>query len=173
MNEMSILMHLLSEQKNLFQIGATKKEILDKMSIPSGNRDSTIYFNDLLLNLAKYIEPLGLQVQFNPIDSHWYVCYESDISDLISANPFENKPRLAASLFCIIMCTMKNSGVGKISEIKEMRKKKDILPDLMDLEEMGYIQINKELNQVKLTPLIGYKLDMEKLFVNLSLKLKN
>ena len=29
----------------------------------------------------------------------------------------------------------------------------------------GYLEIDKDLNQVKLTPLIGYELDMEKLFV--------
>ena len=35
MNEISILMHLLSRKKNIYQIGATKEEILEILNVTS------------------------------------------------------------------------------------------------------------------------------------------
>ena len=172
MNQMSIMMHLLSRKVEQNQIGATKKEILEALSISSKNKNASIYFETLITNLSQYLEPLGLQIKFNPIDENWYISYENETSELISANPFEGKPRLAASLFCTIICCLKNSGIGKIHEIKELRKKKHILEDLKELKESGYIEIDDGLMQVRLTPLIGYQLDLEKLFIRLALKLK-
>ena len=164
-------MHVLSNKNNLYQIGATKKEILHTLNVK--NKNKSVYFQNLITNLSKYIEPLGLQIRFNPINSHWFISYDSDISDLISANPFDNKPRLAATLFCTIVCCLKNpDGVSNIAEIQNIRKKKNILEDLRDLEQNGYLEIDKNLNQIKLTSLIGYLLDFEKLFVKLALKLK-
>jgi len=95
-----------------------------------------------------------------------------DISDFINANPFENKPKLAATLFCVLVTCLKNNGTGKIEEIKELRKKRGIMNDLKDLEEKGYLKIIKNEYQVEMTSLIGYQLDLNKLFLNLSLKLK-
>jgi len=172
MNEMSIMMHLLSRKGEQYQIGATKKEILQALSISPSNRNESIYFETLITNFSRYLEPLGLQTKFNPIDDNWFISHENDISDMISANPFEGKPRLAASLFCTLICCLKNSGIGKIHEIKELRKKRQIIEDLKELEDAGYIEIDDGLMQVRLTPLIGYQLDIEKLFIKLALKLK-
>jgi len=170
MNQLSVLMHILSSKNNQFQMGATKKEILKELNIT--NKNKTVLFQNLITNLANYIEPLGLQIKFNPIDSHWFISYDSDISDLISANPFEGRPRLAATLFCTLISCLQNSGKGKIHDIEQLRKKKHIIDDLKDLEKRGYLEINTELGLVRLTPLIGYQLNFEKLFIKLSLKLK-
>lgn len=170
MNEISVLMHLLSNKNNKHQIGATKKEILRTLNIK--NRNKTVYFQNLITNLSKYIEPLGLQIRYNPIDSQWFISYDPEVSDLISANPFEGKPRLAATLFCTLTCCLQNYGEGKIHEIEKLRKKKQVIEDLKELEKRGYLQINLQLGQVRLTPLIGYQLDFEKLFIKLALKLK-
>ena len=169
-NEISILMHILSSKNNQFQIGATKSEVLKELNIT--NKNKTVYFQHLISNLSNYIEPLGLQIRFNPIDSHWFISYEPDISNLISANPFEGRPRLAATLFCTLISCLQNSGEGKIHDIEQIRKKKHVIQDLKDLEKKGYLEINSELGLVYLTPLIGYQLDFEKLFIKLSLKLK-
>jgi len=37
----------------------------------------------------------------------------------------------------------------------------------------GYIEMLKESSQIQLTPLIGYQLNMEQLFIKMVLKLKN
>ncbi|MFX1409106.1 MAG: hypothetical protein ACFFA6_02040 [Promethearchaeota archaeon] len=171
MNEFTLMMYLLSKKSNLYQIGATKKEILELINIK--NKNKSIFFQNLIINLSNYLEPLGLQVRFNPLNSHWFISFDPDTSDLVSANPFEGKPRLAASLFYILINCLKNSGVGKIQEIKKMRNKKGIFEDLRELEKRGYIIIKKDIGEVNLTPLIAYQLDLSKLFLKLALKLKN
>ena len=170
MNEITILMQLLSNKLNLFEMGATKEEILHSLNIKDKNQ--AIYFQDLITNLSNYIEPLGLQIRFNPLNSRWFINFDSDVSDFISANPFEGKPRLAATLFYTLVCCLKNLGVGKIHEIQKLRKKKGIIEDLNELRKMGYLELNKNLGEVRLSPLIGYQLDLEKLFIKLALKLK-
>ncbi len=169
-NEISILMHILSNKRNKYQVGATKKEILKELNIT--NKNKTVYYQNLISNLSNYIAPLGLQIMYNPIDSHWFISYDTDISDLISANPFEGKPKLAATLFCTLVCCLQNSGVGKILDIEKLRKKKNVIDDLKELEKRGYINIIKESNSVRLTSLIGYQLDLSQVFVKLALQLK-
>jgi hypothetical protein len=124
MNELTILMHLLSKKINNFQIGASKEEILKALNIH--NKNESIYFQNLITHLSSYIEPLGLQIRFNPLSSRWYIAFDLHTSDFFSANPFEDKPRLAATLFCTIICCLKNLGIAKIQDIKEIRKKKHI-----------------------------------------------
>ena len=170
MNEISILMHLLSRREDLYQIGATKKQILQALNLTIKNK--TVYFQKLITELSRIIEPLGLQIRFNPLDSHWFIIFEAEISDLIKSNPFRNKPSLAATLFCILACCLKNSGYSTIQEIHKLRKKKTVIDDIRELEKRGYVTYNKNQDHVSLTPLIGYQLDMEKLFIKLSLKLK-
>lgn len=162
---------MLSNKNNLYQIGATKREILDTLNVKNKNKSG--YFQNLITNLSKYIEPLGLQIRYNPINSHWFISYDSEVSDLISANPFDNKTRLAATLFCtLVICFNNPDGISLIPEIEKIRKKKHIFEDLKNLEQNGYLEIDKDRNNVKLTPLIGYQLDLEKLFVKLALKIK-
>jgi hypothetical protein len=67
---------------------------------------------------------------------------------------------------------LKNSGFSTIQEIHKLRKKKAVMEDIKQLEKKGYINFNKKQNQISLTPLIGYQLDLENLFLKLSLKLK-
>ncbi|MFX0080549.1 MAG: hypothetical protein ACFE94_02250 [Candidatus Hodarchaeota archaeon] len=170
MNEFTVLMHLLSNKKKKIQIGASKEEILKALNIHGKNE--SIYFQNLITHLSSYIEPLGLQIRFNPLSSRWFITFERYTSDFFSANPFEGKPRLAATLFCSLICCLKNLGTAKIQEIKKIRKKKHILEDLKELRNMGYIHIDEKLEKISLTPLIGYQLDLNKLFIKLALKLK-
>jgi len=171
MNEFTILMYLLSSKKDKIQIGATKEEILKAINIH--NRNESIHFENLITHLSNYIEPLGLQIRFNPLSSCWYIAFNRYTSDFFSANPFEGKSRLAATLFCIMICCLKNLGIAKIQDIKEIRKKKFIIEDLKELQNRGYIHLDKKLGKVSLTPLIGYKLDLNKLFIKLALKIKD
>jgi hypothetical protein len=161
---------MLSKKVNKFEIGATQKEIIKKMNFQGKNE--SVYFQNIIVQLSNYLRPLGLQIRFNPLSSRWYIAFEMATSDLIHANPFEDKPRLAASLFCVLICCLKNSGIGKIHDIEKLRKKKSVVEDLKELRNRGYIEISDDLGQVKLTPLIGYQLDLNKLFIKLVLKLK-
>ena len=171
MNEISILLHLLSKKEDLDEIGATEKEIAEILNLK--NRNKKIHFQNLIIELSQIIEPIGLLIQYNPLNSHWFIIFKSEISDLIKSNPFKNKPSLAATLFCILASCLKNSGFTTIHEIQALRIKKTISDDIKELEKEGYIKYNKELNQITLTPLIGYQLDMNKLVIKLLLKLKD
>ncbi|MFX0010820.1 MAG: hypothetical protein ACFE9R_10925 [Candidatus Hermodarchaeota archaeon] len=170
MNEISILVHLLSKKRGAYQIGATEEEILDILNVK--NKNKSIYFQNLITCLSNYLIPLGLQVKFNSLNSHWYLSSDNEITELISANPFEGNPSLAASLLSVLTSCLKNSGSASIQEIRKLRNKKDIMSDLKELEKKGFLTISKTTFQVRLTPLIGYKLDLHKLLVNLSLKTK-
>ncbi|MFW9876354.1 MAG: hypothetical protein ACFFG0_24935 [Candidatus Thorarchaeota archaeon] len=170
MNEFTILMNLLSTKVDESHIGASKEEILKKLNIHGKNE--SIYFQNLITNLSSYIEPLGLQIRFNPLSSRWYIAFEILTSDFFSANPFEGKPKLAATLFCTLICCLKNLGNAKIQDIKKVRNKKYIFEDLKELQNMGYLEIDNKLGKVNLTSLIGYQLDLNKLFIKLALKLK-
>ena len=131
MNEISVLMHLLSKKKSLYQIGATKEEILEQLN--ANHKNKFIYFQNLITGLSTYLEPLGFQIRYNPLDSHWFLNYDLEISELISANPFEGKPSLAATLLCTLTLCLKSSGVSSIHEISKLRRKKDIIEDLKAL----------------------------------------
>ena len=51
MNEMSILMHLLSKRRNKYQIGATEEEILDVLNVK--NKNKSIIFTEEGYELCK------------------------------------------------------------------------------------------------------------------------
>ncbi|MFW9952151.1 MAG: hypothetical protein ACFFKA_18675 [Candidatus Thorarchaeota archaeon] len=170
MNELTILMHFLSKKTNKFQIGATQEEILKSLNVNDKNK--TIHFQNLINNLANYLKPLGLQVRFNPLNSYWYIVFEPETTEIISANPFEGNPRLAATLFCTLINCFNSSGETTIQKIKEVRKKKGVIEDLKELEKLGFVTYEKNFNKISLTPLIGYLLDLEKLFLKIALKLK-
>lgn len=169
MNELTILMHLLSK-KNKFEMGATQDEILKALNITDKNK--SIYFQRIINNLANYLKILGLQVRFNPLNYRWYISFESGVTEIVSANPFEGNPRLAATLYCTLINCLTNSGETTIQKIKEIRKKEGIIEDIKELENLGFITYDKFLNKVNLTPLIGYILDLEKVFLKLALELK-
>lgn len=67
MNEFTILVHLLSKKANTFELGATKEEIIKKLNIQGKNE--SVYFQNLIIQLSNYLEPLGLQIRFNPLSS--------------------------------------------------------------------------------------------------------
>ena len=122
MNELTVLMHLLSKKISKSQIGATKQEILKNLNVKDKNK--SIYFQTMISNLSNYLEPLGLQVRFNPLNSYWYISFDPETTEIISANPFEGNPRLAATLYCTMICCFNSTGETTIQKIKELRKKK-------------------------------------------------
>ena len=64
------------------------------------------------------------------------------------------------------------STAGELSDIANVPRSRsyDVLESL---EKKGFVNLAKSMNKVSLTPLIGYLLDLEKLFLKIALKLKN
>ncbi len=167
MNTLSFVTYLLSRKKNLFQMGATEEEIMESLNLKGKNK--TLYLYNILINLSNYIAPLGLNIKFNPIDAHWFLAHDFETTELIQATSFDLVPRLAATLLCIIALCLKNSGTTNSIELKKLRKKQDVSQDLKELEELGYIEIDKPTRQkVSLTPLIGYRININKLYTQLT-----
>jgi len=170
MNELTVLMYLLSRKTYKSKIGATEGEILNALNVKDKNK--SIYFQNLINNLSNYLEPLNLQIRFNPLNSYWYISFDPETNEIISANPFNGNPRLAATLFCTLICCFNSSGETTIQKIKDIRKKKGVLEDIKELKRMGFVTIEKNLNKLSLNPLIGYLIDLEKLFLKTALKLR-
>ncbi len=38
---------------------------------------------------------------------------------------------------------------------------------------MGFVEFERSINKIRLTPLIGYLIDLEKLFLKIAFRLKN
>ncbi|MBY9004806.1 MAG: hypothetical protein KGD73_12595 [Candidatus Lokiarchaeota archaeon] len=167
MNEISIIMHLLSRRVNLHEFGASEDELLRYLNIKGKNKH--IYLKKLIIDLSNYIEPLGYYVKFNPLNFYWYLSVNSEISNMFKTNPFEGHPSLAATLFCTLTCCLKNEGYTQIQEIIKLRKKKTLSEDLKELAKKGYLLIDHKNNEIRLTPLIGYQLDLNQLFMKLAL----
>lgn len=167
MNEISILMHLLSRRVSLYEFGATEDELLRYLNIKGKNKP--FYLKKLIIDLSNYIEPLGYHIKFNPLNFYWYLSVNSEISDMFKTNPFEGHPSLAATLFCTLVCCLKNKGYTQIQEIIKLRKKKTLSEDLKELAKKGYLVIDHNNNEIRLTPLIGYQLDLNQLFMKLAL----
>ena len=171
MNEISLLMYLLSRRGSHHEFGATKGEIIEILN--PGKKVENFIFNNLIAKLSDYVEPLGFRINYNPLNSHWYLSIKSEIVELFGANPFKEHPSLAASLFCTLACCLKNKGKTSIQEVRNLRKKKNLVNDLKVLETNGYISIDSTTNNIQLTPLIGYQIDIEKLFNNIALMMKD
>lgn len=122
MNEFTILMHLLSDKSNKIQIGASKRDILNKLNL--NGKNEALHFENLITQLSNYIKPLGLQIRFNPLSSHWYLAFQIEASDYVSANPFADKPRLAATLFYTLICCLERLGVARDPKNKGTKKEK-------------------------------------------------
>jgi hypothetical protein len=171
MNEISILMYLLSQRGSHHEFGATREEIIDRLN--PGKKAENFVFNNVMTKLSNYIDPLGFQINYNPLNSHWYLSIKNEITEFFGANPFNEHPSLAATLFCTLTCCLKNRGKTSIQEIKKIRKKKNLISDLKALETKGYISINSKNRSVELTPLIGYQIDIERLYNNIVLMMKD
>lgn len=159
MNEFAAIMILLTRSHEGVR-GASSEEILKALHWPE--KLGRAEMQKKLSEFDSYLHPLGLQVRVNPLNDFWFVSFRQDISEFVAQNPFGGKPRLPATLLATIICMIQFGNQVPISAIREIRKKETVLEDLKQLENLGYIELNGD--NVTLTPLIGYQLDLINLF---------
>lgn len=163
MNEYSILFHLLSRQKSdsssptTLIVGASGDEIKENLGM--GGKYSHHRFLSLLEQFSQNIQPFGLILRQNPFNHLWYLTQKQDVQNFFHTNPFQNKPRLAATFATILSLCLINSGSTDLSTIQKMRKKKDIQTDIDELVHL--LLINQSGNQIKLHENVGYYMDVE------------
>ena len=106
MNEYSILYHLLtrkmqkSSNSKEFDLGITEENLNEALNMPKKDNFQTL--RRTLQEFSRAIQPFGLLLRKNPFNNHWFISQTSEISELFSTNPFNSKPRLAATLTVII-----------------------------------------------------------------------
>ena len=159
MNEAEIILFLLSKQKDKITVGATEEELLQGLGLTDQNAKSKLM--NLLEELDKNILHLGLKIQFNIVNKHWYISFK-DSNILANAYPPYNlSSKAAATLFSILILGITVGSPVKKSEIIKNRKKKNIEEDLLELESLGYIE-NHE-STINLTPKVFYHVDIDEL----------
>ena len=165
MNEFSILMAKLStfsidpDSGSLNYKGATTEELCEALNL-KGNYRKISLFNKLA-NFTQYINLMGLKIKQNPFNQKWYACYKPDLNEINQTNPFENHPKLGATLYTILALILIHRNEISIDMIKQYRKKQNISLDLEQLENMKYII--KKSNKITIHPNLGYYLDFPQL----------
>ena len=165
MNELGILLHILSQRTPITktnwinsEFGATEEEICKTLKFEGKNQRTQ--FLNILKEFTNFIMPLNLEVRQNMFNQKWFLTQQNTIQEFFKTNPFLNKKRLAATMIIIISLCITQNGETTISEIKKIRKKKDITDDLKDLEELNLITQDDQ-NNISLHPNIGYYVNID------------
>lgn len=164
MNEAEIIFFLLSRQKDKFNIGATEEELIQGLALTDQNAKFKLM--NLLEELDRNIFHLGLKIQFNLVNKHWYINFKD--ANILSNTypPYNLSSKSAATLFSILILGITIGGPIKKSDIIKNRKKKNIEEDLLELESIGYIE-NHE-STVTLTPKVFYHIDIDELILEIN-----
>jgi hypothetical protein len=147
------------ESGSLIYNGATTEELCEALKLKGTYRK--IYLFNKLANFTQYSNLMGLKIKQNPFNQKWYVCFNPDLNKINQTNPFENHPRLGATLYTILALILIHRNEISIDMIKKYRKKQNISTDLEQLENMNYI-IRKS-NKITIHPNLGYYLDFPQL----------
>lgn len=161
MNEFSILMNLLTrpDPSDLDAFGATEDQLCDALGFTSRNKKLQLY--TLFEQFNRSLILFEIKLRQNPLNNHWFLSQSAEVEDLFQTNPFNNKERLGASLCTILLFIL---GTGKpitITEFQELRGKKDIEDDLLELEHAKFIL--RDNQYLFLHPNLGTYLDFDRL----------
>ena len=159
MNEAQVLMYLLSRQKNATTIGSTKEEICVKLGLSDRNADYKLW--NLIQGLNRSLFPLGMVTKFNPVNNHWYIGFQEKMESNFGGSFHTLGPRLAATVFTILILYVSKSEKIAIGKVQELRNKQDVIKDLKELRDLGYITMEEDT--IILTPKIFYYVDITEL----------
>ncbi len=160
MNEYSMLLHLLTRKRgeNGERIGSTTEEIVKALDL--GEKNQFFQFNQIIIDFSQYIRPLGLSLQFNPMNAHWYLIQDKETVEYFKENQLFSTPRLAATLLVILLLNVLNKQTT-IAQVANYRNVKNIKQDLKSLKDMGYIDYDD--THVQLTEKLVYNVDIQRL----------
>jgi len=159
MNEAQLLMYLLSRKKNESVIGATKDEMCSKLGLTGRNGDYKFW--NLLREFNQSLFTMGLTIKHNPVNNHWFVGFQEKMDSRFAGTMPTLTPRLAATLFTILLLYLGKTSKITSAKVTELREKQDISRDLGDLEQLGYITSDKDV--IVLTPKVFYFIDVNEL----------
>ncbi len=164
MNEFAILMRLLTRTGT--PIGASMEDMLDALDLPEDAGPQYVY--RLLGRLNQRLSDLGLAVRHNPLDHIFYI----DTTARLHGLPEESglPDRLAATLLTVITLAFQEGGWVSFSRVREFRKKSmaGVRSDLRELENLGYVEIDKANKRVRPGMKVPIEIDFEEFFRRLT-----
>lgn len=161
-NEFAILMNILArrteskQNPNIADFGAQADEICSVLHFTG--RMAPIQFTDIMHRFTRDIAPLGLVVRRNPFTDRWFVTSSQAVIDFFGQHPFDDKRSLPATLCAILALCLSSQGVVNKSTLQELRKKQDLVSDLKELEQRGFII--QEGGFIHINPHLGYYIDI-------------
>ncbi|TFG09503.1 hypothetical protein EU538_04875 [Candidatus Thorarchaeota archaeon] len=164
MNEYAILIRMLTRTGN--PIGAGIPDLLDALGLPEEAGRHVLF--QKMGALQHQLRPIGLEVRHNPLDHVFYLDTAAKTEDSLEETPLPD--RLAATLLVIITLAYQEGGWVSVDRIQKFRKKsrRGVRADLRELDSMGYAEISDDKKRVRPGHRVGFEIDYESFFRNLS-----
>lgn len=153
MNEFKIITYLLARKGG--DTGADAATLKRALGIEQDD-DGTLH--GIMDAYARHVAVLGLAVERNPLNGHWFLASDGEISAKTIVNPFPGNTRLASTLLAIVLATARDGEAPSTASVRDIRKVKDIKQDLKELQAMNLIKVDGDV--VHLTDEVGYVLDL-------------
>jgi hypothetical protein len=165
MNETEILMYLLTRQKDNTTIGVEESELLIALGFTDRNGKMKLF--NLLEEFGENIKFMGLVLQLNLANQHWFISLKDNIPKQLNHSlEFILPSRLAATLFSILVLTIKNNSSAQMVDLIDLRKKKNVSDDVNELQQLGWVTTKS--NTIILTPKVFYYVNMDDLIAEIS-----
>ena len=164
MNEYAIIMKLITRPGN--PMGAGIDDILDALGLPEGAGNYIAIQH--LAGLHKQLSKMGLMIKHNPIANVFYLDTTEEIK--LQEEETHLPDRLAATLLVVITLTYQEGEWVPFSRVKEFRNKamSGIRQDLRELQDLGYVEIDKKGKRVRPGSKVGFEIDYESFFRKLA-----
>lgn len=144
-------------------IGSTEIQMIKALNLQG--KFAKLRLMELLSTYSNSIKVFGIKLRRNPLNNRWFLSKSPEIIEYTSANPFQNKARLGATLMTIISAIYTAKKPVEKKYISELRKKASIDEDLKELMDLHFIRINN--SKISLDPYLGYCVDFTTLFSKL------
>jgi len=164
MNEYAIIMKLITRPGN--PMGAGIEDILDALGLPEGTGNYIAIQH--LAGLHKQLSKMGLMIKHNPIANVFYLDTTEEIK--LQEEETHLPDRLAATLLVVITLTYQEGEWVPFGRVKEFRNKamSGIRQDLRELQDLGYVEIDKKGKRVRPGFKVGFEIDYESFFRKLA-----
>ena len=147
-------------------MGAGMEDVLDALGLPEGSGNHIAIQH--LAGLHRQLKQLGLAIKHNPVARVFYLDTLDDVQLVEEETTLPD--RLAATLLVVITLTYQEGDWVPFSRVKEFRNKtiRGIRDDLRELQDLGYVEVDKKGKQVRPGSKVAFEIDYESFFRKLA-----
>jgi hypothetical protein len=147
-------------------MGAGMEDILDALGLPEGYGNHIVI--QRLAGLHHQLKQLGLTIKHNPVAGVFYLDTLDDVQLVEDETTLPD--RLAATLLVVITLTYQEGDWIPFNRVKEFRNKtmRGIREDLRELQDLGYVEVDKKGKQVRPGSKVAFEIDYESFFRKLA-----